>query len=179
MEMRYILAYDLGTSGAKCVLVTTEGALLATATAGYPLYTDGGDNRAEQEPEDYWQAVCHATKEVLSGIDPAAVAGIAFGTMWKGIIPIDKEGNILHRSILWMDGRASTQMQKLIARFGSLPGMPALWVRLTAPLSAWVFVRTMPRWQSSCLSSAPTPPTPPPWLPTKNITAPTPSSTKP
>lgn len=130
MERRYILAYDLGTSGAKCVLVTTEGALLATATAGYPLYTDGGDNRAEQEPEDYWQAVCHATKEVLSGIDPAAVAGIAFGTMWKGIIPIDKEGNILHRSILWMDGRASTQMQKLIARFGSLPGPTDYWAKL-------------------------------------------------
>lgn len=126
----YVLAYDFGTSGAKCVLVTAEGKLLSSATAGYPLYTDGGPNWAEQAPEDYWQAVCRTTKEVLTGIDPAAVAGIAFGTMWKGIIPIDKHGNVLRRAILWMDGRASSQTQKLIARFGVLPGPVDYWSKL-------------------------------------------------
>lgn len=130
MENRYILAYDFGTSGAKCVLVTTSGQLCTTATATYPLYTDGGPNWAEQDPEDYWQAVYRTTKEVLRRIDPADVAGIIFGTMWKGIIPIDKEGNVLRRTILWMDGRASAQFQKLIDRFGTLPGPTDYWSKL-------------------------------------------------
>lgn len=40
---KYVLAYDLGTSGVKGALVTPEGEVAYTATASYPLYTaDGG-----------------------------------------------------------------------------------------------------------------------------------------
>ena len=49
---KYVLAYDLGTSGVKGALVTPDGAVAFAATASYPLYTaDGGI--AEQDPADY------------------------------------------------------------------------------------------------------------------------------
>lgn len=54
----YVLAIDLGTSGPKVALVTTEGELVARASAATELVLtpDGG---AEQDPEDWWCAIIH------------------------------------------------------------------------------------------------------------------------
>ncbi|MBQ8339612.1 MAG: hypothetical protein IJY16_04120, partial [Clostridia bacterium] len=117
---KYVLAYDLGTSGVKGALVTPEGEVACTATVSYPLYTaDGGV--AEQEPTDYWQGVCDVTRAVLKkgNVAPEAVLGMALDTMWKGIIPVDGAGNVLHRSIIWLDCRSVEEAEILNARFGA------------------------------------------------------------
>ncbi|MBP3396877.1 MAG: carbohydrate kinase [Clostridia bacterium] len=116
---KYVLAYDLGTSGVKGALVTPKGEVACTATVSYPLYTaDGGV--AEQDPEDYWHGVCAVTKAVLEkgGVAPEAILGMALDTMWKGIIPIDGAGNVLHRSIIWLDSRSVEEAALLNERFG-------------------------------------------------------------
>ena len=115
----YVLAYDLGTSGVKGALVTMTGEVAYTATASYPLYTPA-PAEAEQEPLDYWQGVCRVTKAVLQkgSVAPDAIGGIAFGTMWKGIIPVDGAGNVLSRSIIWLDSRSVEETALLNARFG-------------------------------------------------------------
>ena len=116
---KYVLAFDLDTSGVKGALITPDGAVAYTATASYPLYTaDGGI--AEQEPGDYWKAVCDVTKSVLGKgqVAPDAVIGMALDTMWKGIIPVDKDGNVLHRSIIWLDSRSTEEAALLNERFG-------------------------------------------------------------
>ena len=133
MSKSYILAYDFGTSGAKCALVSLQGQLLYAATAGYPLYTDTGEGHAEQDPADYWAAACRTAADVLTGagIAPEDIAGIAFGTLWKGIIPIDAEGNVLRRSILWLDRRAGAQAQRINEHFGaSSYGASDYWPKL-------------------------------------------------
>jgi len=140
MDQRYVLAYDLGTSGVKCVLVTADGELVASATAGYGLLTPK-QGWAEQAPEDYWRGVCRVTRETmkLSGVSARQVAGIAFGTLWKGIIPIDRSGNVLRPSILWLDSRAADQAQRLNEFVGEQRYGPAdywpklLWLRENEP----------------------------------------------
>lgn len=116
---KYIMAYDLGTSGVKGAVVDLEGGVVATATEGYPLYTPA-PGYAEQDGELYWQAVCKVTVAVLakSGVLAEEIAGVAFGTLWKGIIPVDKQGRVLHNSIIWLDARAGDQAARLNARFG-------------------------------------------------------------
>lgn len=118
-EQHFVLAYDLGTSGVKAALVTMQGEAVHTATADYPLYVPQ-PGWAEQDPELYWKAVCSVTKQVLNqaGAAPNSVAGIAFGTQWKGIIPIDKEGEVLRHTIIWLDARAADQARRLNERFG-------------------------------------------------------------
>ena len=107
---QYILAYDVGTSGAKGVLTDMRGGILFTETAAYPLISLH-PGWGEQDPECYWSSICRIAKKLISvsGISPSSVAGIAFGTMWKGIIPVDGEGRILHHSLLWLDARAEKQ----------------------------------------------------------------------
>ena len=116
---KYIISYDLGTSGVKVVLVDTAGEVMGTATCNYPLYVEH-EGWAEQDPELYWQGVCQGTKEALKkcGASPADAIGMAFGTQWKGIIPVDKAGKVLHNSIIWLDGRASDQARRLNEHFG-------------------------------------------------------------
>ena len=120
MGKQYIASYDFGTSGVKAVLVGVDGRVASHATSNYPLLTPKV-GWAEQEPEKYWEAVCKATGEAVrkAEIDPADVIGVVFGTMWKGVIPIDKEGNALHNCIIWLDARAEKQAKELNERMGT------------------------------------------------------------
>lgn len=140
MKQKYVLAYDLGTSGVKGALVTLDGSVVATATANYP-YQIPAQGWGEQNPEDYWRGVCTVTKEVLdrSGISPESIAGMAFGTLWKGIIPIDRDGNVLRSSILWLDSRAGDQARRLNEHFKEQLFSPSdywpklMWLRENEP----------------------------------------------
>ena len=54
---QYLLAHDLGTSGNKATLFTTEGKLVGSATAAYDTRYFN-NNWSEQDPADWWNAVC-------------------------------------------------------------------------------------------------------------------------
>ena len=115
----YILSFDLGTSGVKAALVTMDGALAASVERGYPLLTPR-PGWAEQDPMAYWQALCACAREVTAGLGKSqAVAGISLCTQWKGIIPVDRAGNVLHNSLIWLDARAEEEAELLNARLGT------------------------------------------------------------
>ena len=56
MASKYLIGLDIGTSGAKCILVDDKGAVLASSTQEYPLSTPK-PGWAEQDPQDWWDAV--------------------------------------------------------------------------------------------------------------------------
>lgn len=110
----YILAHDLGTSGNKATLFSTEGTLIGSRTVTYPVYYDQ-PLWAEQDSEDWWRAVCDSTKELLNAysVDPEDVKAVSFSGQMMGCLPVDKNGNPLMRSIIWADMRAEKQEQQL------------------------------------------------------------------
>ena len=59
MASKYLIGLDIGTSGAKCILVDDKGAVLASSTQEYPLSTPK-PGWAEQNPQDWWTRVCAA-----------------------------------------------------------------------------------------------------------------------
>lgn len=114
MKEQFVIAYDFGTSGVKAVLISFSRQVKATANGTYNLYVPQ-EGYAEQDPEEYWSAVCDTTKTVLheNDIDASQICGIVFGTMWKGIIPVSADGEVLCRSIIWLDTRAEEQANKI------------------------------------------------------------------
>lgn len=62
--MRYLVGLDVGTSGAKALLIDQEGKVVADATLGYPLLTPR-PGWAEQHPEQWWEASHAAIAEVV------------------------------------------------------------------------------------------------------------------
>ena len=75
---RYLLAHDLGTSGNKATLYADDGRLIASHTVAYPTHFFNG-NWAEQDPADWWRAVCDSTRALLAQAkaDPADIAVLA------------------------------------------------------------------------------------------------------
>ena len=117
-ETTYLLSYDVGTTGMKTCLFSTDGhlRLVASALETYPLYLleDGG---AEQNPEDWWKAMVSTTGEILSGsaIDPADIKGISFCSQMQGLVLVDREGNALRNAFSYLDQRATEELKKGMA----------------------------------------------------------------
>jgi xylulokinase len=63
-DMKYILAIDLGTSGPKVAVVTTQGEVIAYEFEATPtlLLPNGG---AEQRPADWWNGIKIALARLL------------------------------------------------------------------------------------------------------------------
>jgi len=106
----FILAHDLGTTGNKATLYDPEGKLVASSFYPYPTYYPRV-NWAEQNPEDWWEAVCSSTQKLLreSKISPEKIACISFSGQMMGCLPLDKKGSPLRRAIIWADQRGESQ----------------------------------------------------------------------
>ncbi|NMA12555.1 MAG: carbohydrate kinase [Chloroflexi bacterium] len=117
MEKGYVASYDFGTSGVKAVLIDFNGFVIDFSTVSYSLITPKL-GWAEQNPSDFWEAVCEATKQVVkkTSVNPIDIKAVVFSTQWKGIIPLDKDDNILYNAIIWLDSRAAAQADKLNKR---------------------------------------------------------------
>lgn len=112
--MKYILVHDLGTSGNKATLFTTEGEIVKSEVATYETIYHGEVN-VEQNPEDWWHSVIESTKRLVKGIKVEDIAVISCSGHMQGMVCIDKQGALLHNSLIWMDQRSVTQMEELKA----------------------------------------------------------------
>jgi xylulokinase len=121
----HLLGVDVGTTGAKAVLATAAGAMVAQHTAEYgflsprPLW-------AEQWPEVWLQGLGAAVRGVLekAGVPPASVAAMAVSSLYGGSgIPVDERLQPLRPCLIWMDRRARAETE---------------WVRREVPLAELV-----------------------------------------
>lgn len=118
MSKKYVISYDIGTTGVKTCLFEIDSAitLISAAMEGYKLYImpDGG---AEQDPDEWWSAICSTTKTVFSKCDikPEQIEGISFCSQMQGLVLVDKDGVPVHRAFSYMDQRAKKQLKEGIA----------------------------------------------------------------
>ncbi len=113
MVEKYIVAHDMGTSGNKAVLFTIYGDIVRTAHEYYPIFHPQ-TGYAEQDPNDWLDAVCKTTRSVLekTKIDPEDVVGITFSSCTQTLVPVSRNGNPLRRAISWLDGRSAEIMRQ-------------------------------------------------------------------
>lgn len=101
------LALDLGTGGCKASLWAADGRSVAETVVSYPtLHPAPG--RAEQRPDDWWDAVASATRAVLAAVPGAreAVIGIALSGQSLGVVQVDAGGGLVSRTTpIWSDTR--------------------------------------------------------------------------
>ncbi|HOT92754.1 MAG TPA: xylulokinase [Anaerolineae bacterium] len=113
----YILAHDLGTTGNKATLYDAEGHLVGSAFYGYateyahPCW-------AEQDPEDWWQAVCASTHQLLkqTHVPRDDIACITFSGQMMAAVPLDRNARPLRTAIIWADQRSTEQVNWLLER---------------------------------------------------------------
>jgi xylulokinase len=120
MENPLLLGIDIGTSACKVALFAPDGTVVAQASGAYAVFHPA-PGWAEQNPDDWWHAVCRATKAMLeeSAIDPHRLLGIGIdGQSWSAI-PVSKDGTSLCNTPIWMDTRAAAICEELDAQIGA------------------------------------------------------------
>ncbi len=111
---KYILAIDVGTSGTKLLLLPVEDGKTVSLTKSYePISPAPG--WANQNPEDWWQAVCEGVPELLkaAGIDAESVAAIGVDGISWAPVALDGQGKVLADAPLWYDTRAVEECEEI------------------------------------------------------------------
>lgn len=117
---QYLLGIDIGTSACKIAIFNREGEVISAATGDYKVYYPH-PGWAEQNPEEWWQAVCQATKAALEKgeISSEEIAGVGIdGQSWSAIM-VDQAGNVLANTPIWMDTRAQDICDELNEKVGA------------------------------------------------------------
>jgi xylulokinase len=110
------LGIDLGTSGAKALLVDASGGVLASGRATLDLVAEE-PLQAEQDAEAWWCAVVEAVQACLAGAGRARVAAVGLTGQKHALLPLDADDRPLGRAILWADGRAHAEAREMRAVF--------------------------------------------------------------
>ncbi|MGN1167561.1 MAG: FGGY-family carbohydrate kinase, partial [Lachnospiraceae bacterium] len=116
---QYLLGIDIGTSACKIAIFEENGNVVASGNGDYPVYYPK-PGWAEQNPDEWWAAVCKAVRETLEkgNVKPEDIAGIGIdGQSWSAI-PMDKDGNVLTNTPIWMDTRAADICEEIGAKIG-------------------------------------------------------------
>ncbi len=116
-----ILAIDVGTSALKAVLYSQEGQALGSATQRYQ-HNLPRPGWAEANPADWWAALTGALAELRTAnfeLGQAQVIGLT-GQMHTAVL-LDKAGQPVPPTILWLDRRATAETAELRDRLGLPP----------------------------------------------------------
>ena len=139
-----IISHDLGTTGNKATLVNNQGQVIEAVTASYR--TDFGPRgKAEQNAEDWWQALCTATRTLLEQgkVSAADIDVVSFSGQMMGAVLLDSSGTPIRPVIIWADTRSTTQCARLVDSIGMEQGYAITGHRLnpTYSLSKIMWVR--------------------------------------
>lgn len=138
--MRYI-GVDLGTSSVKLLLMDEKGSIKNIVTKEYPI-SFPKPGWSEQNPEDWYLALCEGLKELVKEEEKSQVKGISFSGQMHGMVILDKEDRVIRPAILWNDGRTGEECDYLNGTIGrekisAYTGNMAL-TGFTAPKLLWV-----------------------------------------
>lgn len=122
----YVIAYDFGTTGVKSCLFSIKESLkmVASEYGEYGLYIlDNGG--AEQDTEEWWDAMCTTTRRLFEKIDirPEEIQGITFCSQMQGLVLVDEKGNALRRPMSYMDQRAVSEMKESLGHGLAISGV--------------------------------------------------------
>lgn len=108
MHSPYFLGIDIGTQGARVVLVNARGAVIGNKEESFPL---NNQSREEQSPEGWWQSclrlITALLSEVSGDIDLKEIAAVAVTSTSGTVIPVDSNFVPLHNAIMYSDNRSA------------------------------------------------------------------------
>ncbi|WP_443067013.1 FGGY-family carbohydrate kinase [Streptomyces sp. NBC_01261] len=121
------LGIDLGTQSVRALLVTADGTVLGAGTAPLTNHRDGV--RHEQDPGEWWEAVCTASRAAMSqgSSRVRAIGGLAVCGTSGTVLLTDAQGRPLTQGLMYDDGRAVEEAAR-VGRQTSWALPKALWL---------------------------------------------------
>ena len=144
--MKYLLGIDFGGGASKATLLSEEGNIVAEHSVEYPtLHPSAGF--CEQNPDDWYKALCEDTTELIKKADISAddILAIAIDSATHTAVLCDENYKPLRPAIHWTDTRSKKQAddlrvhtemisKKTFAEPGTIWTLPQIiWVRENEP----------------------------------------------
>lgn len=136
--MRYALGLDLGTQGAKGVLLDERGTVVAAAARAYAIETPR-PGWAEQDPRVWDQAVGEICHELTARAD-GRIAAIGLSGQMHGVVLVDAAGRSIRPCMLWGDARGNAYCAEIARRIPDITritGNPVM-SAFSAPRLMWI-----------------------------------------
>ena len=112
------LGIDLGTSSIKVLALSSDGSVLAEATAAYPTDTPR-PGWAEQDPAAWWAAAGAASRAVVARLpDGVEVVGVGLSGQMHTFVLSDGDGAPVRPAVTWMDTRAGALLEDVRRTIG-------------------------------------------------------------
>ncbi len=112
-----LLGLDVGTTGAKSVLFSDEGKIIASAFREYGIDTGPG-GKAEQDAGAVLGAAIDTLIEAVTKSGVKELRAIGLSVQGDAVIPVDESGRALAPALLGMDYRSEPQARRAAADFG-------------------------------------------------------------
>jgi len=129
-----VLGVDVGATSMKVSVVDTAGGECGSASCSYSTHMPH-PGWSEQDPEDWWRALCDTAPRALATAGRAAadVLAVAFCGGAHTPVLLDGQGRLLRRAILWSDQRSGTESRELQESHGA----EILRIGLNSPTPTW------------------------------------------
>jgi len=140
--MRFVIGVDVGTTGARALIVDQAGNVRGQGVGPYAFETPR-PGWAEQDPDAWWRGTGVAIRAALgaAGASKRDVVAIGLSGQMHSLTLLDQNGGALRAAILWNDQRAAAECEEITRRVGrerliALTRNPAL-PGFTAPKLLW------------------------------------------
>ncbi|MCC7199169.1 MAG: xylulokinase [Gammaproteobacteria bacterium] len=109
-----VAGVDLGAGSLKVSIVAASGRVAGSASRGYQTLSPHS-GWSEQDPEDWWRAMCAAVPAALAdaGVDARDIRAVAFCGGAHTPVLLDAADRLLRPAILWSDQRSSAEATEL------------------------------------------------------------------
>lgn len=110
MKPPFFLGIDIGTQGARVVLIDVNGNMIADGEEDF-LLTD--QSREEQSPGEWWQCCIRLLQKIItdteSVVDIKQVRAVSVCSTSGTVIPLDINNEPLHNAIMYSDKRSAIE----------------------------------------------------------------------
>ena len=141
--MPLLVGIDVGTTGARAVVIGDDGEVRGAGSAEYPIRTPR-PGWAEQDPEAWWNGVSISVRSALAeaGARRSEIAAAGLSGQMHSLVLLGGAGQVLRPAILWNDQRTAPECAEITERVGrerllAITCNPAL-TGFTAPKILWV-----------------------------------------
>jgi len=116
----YVIGCDLGSQSAKAVLMSSDGVLIGSANSPYSMQHPHS-GWAEQDPAVYRDGLSTSIRDLLrqTGVSGKDVTHIGLSSQVDGVVPLDARLRPLRSAIIWLDRRATPQVERLGIAMGA------------------------------------------------------------